>query len=173
MCAAALACAFGIAACGTHAASAGTGAPTTSTAAPGAVAARVPDGDWLQFNYDAQRTGVGPAATGINASNLRRLSARVVQLPGTVDASAIALHGVRVGGHPRDVLVVTTTYGRTLAIDADTGRRLWEYTPGDIGAYQGSWRIRRGARRSRPRRRPPIRAAPTCTQRARTGTSTS
>jgi outer membrane protein assembly factor BamB len=141
VCAAALACALGIAACGTNAASAGAPAPATSASSTGAVAARVPDGDWLQFNYDAQRTGVGPAATGINAANLRRLSARVVQLPGTVDASAIALHGVRVGGQRRDVLVMTTTYGRTLAIDADTGRRLWEYTPGDIGSYQGSAQI--------------------------------
>jgi outer membrane protein assembly factor BamB len=139
--AAALTCALALASCGTHAASTGTPAPTTASSSQGAVAARVPDGDWLQFNYDAQRTGVGPAATGIDAANLRRLSARVVQLPGTVDASAIALHGVRIGGHDRDVLIMTTTYGRTLAIDADTGQRLWEYVPGDIGSYQGSAQI--------------------------------
>ncbi|HWE33653.1 MAG TPA: PQQ-binding-like beta-propeller repeat protein [Solirubrobacteraceae bacterium] len=144
--ASALTCAIALAACGTHgsatgAAGAASAAAATAGGGGSAVAARVPDGNWLQFNYNAQRTGVGPAATGINAGNLRRLSARVVHLPGTVDGSVIALRDVRVGGRARDVLIMTTTYGRTLAIDARTGRGLWEYTPADIGSYQGSAQI--------------------------------
>jgi hypothetical protein len=137
--AAALSCVIALAACGTRAANTGTGAPATSESA--AVAAAVPDGDWPQFDYNAQRTGVGPAQTGINAGNLQRLTATVVHLPGTVDASAIALHGVRVRGRARDLIVMTATYGRTVAIDARTGRRLWEYTPSDIGSYEGSSQI--------------------------------
>jgi outer membrane protein assembly factor BamB len=108
---------------------------------PPASAAAVPEGNWTEFGYNAQRTDVGPADTGITAKNLTSLTARVVHLPGTVDSSPIELSGVRVHGRTRDVIVVTTTYGRTLALDAATGATLWSYAPSDIGSYQGSARI--------------------------------
>jgi outer membrane protein assembly factor BamB len=95
-------------------------------------------GDWPQFDYDAQRSGVGPASTGITAANLGALKLRTVALPGIADSSAIVLAGVAVAGHARDVIALTTSYGRTLAIDAETGQKLWEFTPSDIGSYQGS-----------------------------------
>jgi outer membrane protein assembly factor BamB len=101
----------------------------------------VPDGDWTEFGYNAQRTDVGPADTGITDSNLGSLKARRVSLPGTVDASPIQLHDLRVDGRTRDVIVVTTTYGRTLALDASTGKILWQFTPSDIASYQGSAQI--------------------------------
>jgi outer membrane protein assembly factor BamB len=101
-------------------------------------AVAIPSGNWPQFNYTAQREGVGPANTGINASNLSKLQRRTVKLPGTVDSSAIELHGIRIDGKARDVLVVTTSYGHTLAIDAETGKILWDFTPSDIGSYLGS-----------------------------------
>jgi len=117
---------------------------TVSDQSPGASVARardVPEADWLRFDYDAQRTGVGPAATGITAGNLHTLRLRAVKLPGTVDSSAIELTGVKVRGRTGDVIVMTTTYGRTLALDPATGQRLWEFTPRDIGSYQGSAQI--------------------------------
>ena len=43
-----------------------------------------------------------------------------------------------VRGRKRDVIVVTTTYGHTLALDPGSGRRLWEFTPADIHSYLGS-----------------------------------
>jgi outer membrane protein assembly factor BamB len=139
--AAALACALGLAACGTQAANTGTLAPAGTSSSAGAVAAKVPDGDWLQFNHDAQRTGVGPAQTGITAGDLGRLSLRLVHLDGTVDASVIQLHDVNVRGRRRDVLIMTTTYGRTIALDASSGKTLWEYVPADIGSYEGSAQV--------------------------------
>jgi outer membrane protein assembly factor BamB len=119
------------------------GGSGAATAGQGPIgdAAQVPDGDWLQFNYDAQRTGVGPVATGITAGNVRHLRRQIVDLPGTVDSSVIALHDVTVDGHARDVLIMTTTYGRTIALDASNGRRLWAFTPSGIGSYQGSPQI--------------------------------
>jgi outer membrane protein assembly factor BamB len=114
-----------------------TTAPMPSTR-PARAASAVPDGDWPQFNYTAQRSGVGPAATGITAGDLSKLQLRTVKLPGTADSSAIQLHGIRIDGRARDVLVLTTSYGHTLAIDAATGRTLWEFTPSDVGSYQGS-----------------------------------
>lgn len=98
-------------------------------------------GDWPQFNYTAQRQGVGPAETGITAANLSRLRLRTVTVPGTADSSAIELHAVKIDGRIRDVVILTTSYGRTLAIDAGTGQKLWEFTPSDIGSYQGSPQI--------------------------------
>jgi hypothetical protein len=104
-------------------------------------AARVPDGDWTRFDFNAARTGVGPAQTGITPGNLSSLQTRVVHLPGTVDASAIQLHGVKVGGQARDVVIVTTSYGRTLALAAGSGKVLWRYAPADISSYQGGPQI--------------------------------
>ncbi|MGA2929403.1 MAG: PQQ-binding-like beta-propeller repeat protein [Solirubrobacteraceae bacterium] len=153
----ALACAATATACGSHGASTSTRqssgtrspatAPATGTAAespsraPAAPAAAVPDGDWSTFDYDAQRSGLGPAATGITAGDLHALRRRVVHIDGTVDASAIQMHAVVVGGRRRDVIVVTTIYGQTIALDPGSGQKLWEYTPSDIGSYRGSAQV--------------------------------
>jgi outer membrane protein assembly factor BamB len=102
---------------------------------------RAPGADWPTFDYDAARSGVGPARTGIAAGNLGELGVRVVHLGGTVDAAPIELHGIVVRGRRRDVVVVTTTYGRTIAVDPGTGQHLWQFTPGDIRAYAGSAQV--------------------------------
>ncbi len=138
-------CALAVAACGR-----GSAADTVSTpsggagatgSALGAGSARVVGADWPRFNFDAQRSGVGPANTGITAGNVGTLARRRVQLDGTVDSSPVELHAVRVRGRVRDVVIVTTTYGRTVAIDPRTGGRLWEFVPPDIRSYEGSYRI--------------------------------
>jgi hypothetical protein len=64
-----------------------------------------------------------------------------VHLDGTVDSSAIYLHGVRVHGGLRDTFFVTTTYGKTEAIDASTGRLLWRFTPPAYARLAGSAQI--------------------------------
>jgi PQQ-like domain len=128
-----------IAGCGGQTASIDPSAvPTKATLAKTKIPAPV---DWPRFDFDAQRSGVGPAAVGLGPHNVGALRLRKVKLPGTVDSSAIALHGVVVRGHRHDVLVMTTTYGRTLALDLHTARRLWQFTPSDIHAYQGSAQI--------------------------------
>jgi len=133
-------CAAALAGCGgSGPAIVGPGADSSSEYSSASVArAEVPESDWLRFDYDAQRNGVGPAATGITARNVKHLRLRTVRLPGTVDSSAIELAGVTVRGRKRDVIVVTTTYGHTLALDPGSGRRLWEFTPADIHSYLGS-----------------------------------
>jgi outer membrane protein assembly factor BamB len=118
----------------TRTASAGSTAAGSSRSARTAAAAA---GDWPQFGYSDQRSNDGPARTGITSATLKDLERRIVQLPGTVDSSAIELNAA-VKGRVRDVIVVTTSYGRTLAINARTGATLWEYTPSDIGSYAGS-----------------------------------
>ena len=128
-----IACAILLVACGGHA----IGASDPVTAAT----ASVPPGDWTTFGYTAQRSGAGPADIGITARNAGRLKTRVVHIDGTVDASAIELHAVRVRGRARDVIVVTTTYGKTIAIDPGTGQRLWEYTPRSYHSVAGGSQI--------------------------------
>src|SRR6266540_5386176 len=87
--------------------------------------------DWTSFGYDAARHNSGPAATGITAANVGGLAHERVQLDGTVDSSPIYLRAVRVGTARHDVFIVTTSYGRTLAVDADSGAVLWRFTPAD------------------------------------------
>ena len=105
-------------------------------------AAAVAPGDWLRFDYDAQRSGVYPSSTGIDRSDLGRLQRRVVRLSGVADSSAVELHGVLAGGRVRDLIFVTTTYGKTIAIDPTTGATVWRYVPRDIAAYLGSSQIK-------------------------------
>jgi outer membrane protein assembly factor BamB len=137
-------CAIIVAGCGRtgESVSSAEGSPAVRAAATAAAARTfVPESDWLRFNFNAERSGVGPATTGITARDVRALQLRTVSLPGTVDSSAIELHAVDVDGRVGDVIVMTTTYGRTIALDPGTGRQLWEFTPGDIGSYQGSAQI--------------------------------
>lgn len=97
--------------------------------------------DWPGFGFDAARHNVGAASTGITASNLRRLDRLEVPLDGTIDSSPIYLRGVVVGGKTHNVFFITTTYGRTEAIDADSGKLLWRYEPPTYSSYAGSPQI--------------------------------
>jgi hypothetical protein len=97
--------------------------------------------DWPEFGYVPSRQNVGPAKTGITASNVARLHRRTIQLDGTVDSSPIYLGGATIHGAKHDTIVVTTTYGRTEAIDAKTGKVLWRYVPSTYGSYAGSAQI--------------------------------
>ncbi len=105
------------------------------------VAATSGTADWTRFGYDAARTSAGPASTGITAGTLAKLRRQQVRLDGTVDSSAIFLQDVTVKGRQHDVLVVTTTYGRTEALDAPNGKVLWRFTPSSYGALAGSAQI--------------------------------
>lgn len=97
--------------------------------------------DWPMFGWDVGRSSAPTLPMGIDAGNLHALQRQQVRIDGTVDASAIYLHGVTVKGAMHDVFFVTTTYGRTLAIDADTGAVLWEFTPSSYDRVKGSYRI--------------------------------
>ena len=137
-----VACAVTLAACG--------GSARASLTAPTAPAASIPTAhataseplqDWPEFGLDAQRSDATEAASGITAANVAHLAHVSVSLPGTVDSSPIYLHGVAVAGSTRNVIVVTTTYGRTIAIDAADGRTLWTFTPPGYNGWAGSAQI--------------------------------
>jgi outer membrane protein assembly factor BamB len=120
-----------------------TPAATTSVAPdPTAAATRSASGDWTRFGYDAQRTGVAPS--GPSASAVAGLSARTVDLPGTVDSSPILVGGT---------LVVTTTYGITLGLDPASGAQKWRFTPGSYSSLKGSSQITTASPVADPSRR--------------------
>jgi hypothetical protein len=98
-------------------------------------------GDWPRYGFDVGRSNSAPSATGITAKNVARLVRQQVEMGGTVDSSPIYLRGVVAGGARRDVFVVATTYGLTVAVDADTGRALWRFRPASLAALQGSPQI--------------------------------
>jgi putative pyrroloquinoline-quinone binding quinoprotein len=97
--------------------------------------------DWPEFGLDPQRSDASDSATAITAANVAHLRRVSVALPGTVDSSPIYLHAVRVGGVSRNVVITTTTYGRTVAIDATTARMLWTFTPPGYGGWAASAQI--------------------------------
>lgn len=104
-------------------------------------APRAGGADWTRFGWNAVRTNAPTFSTGITAANVRSLHRQQVQLDGTVDASPIYLHGVQVGGATHDVFFVTTTYGRTEAVDAADGTVLWRFSPPGYASWAGSARI--------------------------------
>jgi hypothetical protein len=97
--------------------------------------------DWPEFGLNPQRSDVSPLSTGITAADLARLHRVTVDLPDTVDSSPIYLHQASVAGAAHSVVVVTTTYGKTLALDATSGRILWTFTPVGYSRWAGSAQI--------------------------------
>jgi hypothetical protein len=111
-------------------------------AATGAPATAAPAGhDWTRFGVDAARANAMPAGSGISVASLSRLRRQQVALPGTADSSAVYASGVTVGTAKHDVFVVTTTYGRTVAIDAGSGHTLWTFTPPGYASWAGTAQI--------------------------------
>jgi outer membrane protein assembly factor BamB len=97
--------------------------------------------DWPQFGYNAASPSASPAGTGIGASNIASLSRRQVNLGGTADASVIYLHGANIAGSLHDAFFVTTSYGKTIAIDADSGAAMWQFTPAAYSSLVGTAQV--------------------------------
>jgi outer membrane protein assembly factor BamB len=97
--------------------------------------------NWLEFGLDPQRSNATDLSTGITAANVGHLHLLTVALPGTADNSAIYLHQALVEGARHDVAVVTTDYGITVALDADSGAILWRFVPRGIASWRGSAQI--------------------------------
>jgi hypothetical protein len=111
---------------------------TSTTASAGASAQLL---DWPEFGLDPQRSDVSESSTGITTANVHQLQGMQIHLPGTVDSSPIYLHGVSVAGQTRNVIVLTTTYGKTIALDASSGKTLWTFTPAGYRSWAGTAQI--------------------------------
>lgn len=144
----AAACALLLGGCLSACGSGVTAAISTPSAAPGSIPEPAPARaaaaallDWPEFGLNPQRWNTTELSTGITRANVRSLRRITVPLPGTVDSSPIYLHGVSVRGRTLDAVFVTTTYGRTLAIDAGTGQILWTFTPAGYSSWAGTAQI--------------------------------
>jgi outer membrane protein assembly factor BamB len=158
-----LVCALVAAGCGHQMSTTSTATVRTGAAAspgPTATAARVPTGDWARFGDNPQATGVGPADTGITAADVGRLRLRAVTIDGVADSAPVELHAVRVGRSRPDLIAVTTSYGRTVAIDAATGRRLWEFIPTGVNSTPGNPQVTTASPAADPNRRSIYAASP-------------
>ena len=91
----------------------------------------VPAGsDWLQFGFDAARSGVNPDDKALSPANVGALTKLwQARLPDVADSSPILLHALPFSSGPRDVLYLTTRDGRLLALDADDGALIWSQQP--------------------------------------------
>jgi hypothetical protein len=118
------------------------------------------EADWPQFGWGAASSGVSQAKSGITSSNIGTLTRHQILIDGTVDASAIYLHDVPVNGSTHDVFFVTTTYGKTIAIDANSDIILWEYTPPTHNSWAGSAQITTSTPAADPDRQHIYAAAP-------------
>lgn len=94
--------------------------------------------DWPRFGWDLDSSSAPSGSTGITAANVASLSRRQIKLDGTVDATVIYLHGASIKGAPHNAFFMTTTYGKTIALDADSGAVLWEYTPKEYSSWEGT-----------------------------------
>ena len=97
--------------------------------------------DWTEFGLNPQRSDVSLLSTGITAANVAHLRRVTVSLPGTVDSSPVYLHAASIAGGVHETIVVSTTYGKTLALDATSGRILWTFTPPGYSAWAGGAQI--------------------------------
>jgi hypothetical protein len=132
-----------LAACGSSA-PADISTPTASTSAIPSPARTAAGGrllDWPEFGLNPQRGDSSEQPTGITAANVMHLSRATVQLAGTVDSSPIYLHSASVDGAAHDTIVVTTTYGKTIALDANSAQVLWTFTPPGYSHWAGSAQI--------------------------------
>jgi hypothetical protein len=133
-----------LAACGgssgtAKSAASATVATDTAPSAESAPVSAARRGDWTRFGYDAARTNHAPR--GLSAGEIAGLSERRVQLPGTVDSSPIYFSRARVRGRTRALVVMTTTYGKTIGVAADSGAVLWTFTPSSYSKLAGSAQI--------------------------------
>ncbi len=96
--------------------------------------------DWPTFGGNNARLNSNTAPTKITAANVGSVVRQQVQVSAPIDAGLIYLKGVQVNGAARDVFFGTTNLGRTVAIDANEGKVLWEYaSPGfdETAAFVG------------------------------------
>ena len=136
----ALAICAAITACGS--APADVAPPTApASAIPTSAAASARLLNWPEFGLDPQRSDATSLSTGITPANVAHLRRVAVSLPGTVDSSPVYVHQASVAGGPHNAVIVTTSYGKTLAIDADSGRVLWTFTPRGYSGWAGTSQI--------------------------------
>jgi hypothetical protein len=113
------------------------GAMAASGALALALSATALADDWTRYGYDAQRSNFAPGETGITAANVRTLQRKQLNVEGTVDSSPLYLRALDTLAGSKDAFIVQTTYGKVLALEANTGDVIWRYIPQGISKWEG------------------------------------
>src|SRR5437667_5690107 len=95
----------------------------------GGAPAQTSNADWPTFGGDNTRTNANMAPTRITAANVGTMIRQQVTISAPIDAGLIYLRGVQINGAAHDTFFGTTNLGRTVAIDANDGKILWEFVP--------------------------------------------
>jgi outer membrane protein assembly factor BamB len=85
--------------------------------------------DVTTYHFDGARTGLNPNETTLTTSNVASATfglIRSLPVDGHVDAQALYLSGVTIGGQSHDVVYAASEHGSVYAFDADTGAQLWK-----------------------------------------------
>jgi outer membrane protein assembly factor BamB len=85
------------------------------------------------FGVEPGRSNVYEGPTGITRGNVGRLERHQLTLPGTADSSPISL--------PSGLLVLTTSYGKAVAVDPERAEIRWTFVPTGIESWEGSSQI--------------------------------
>src|SRR5450631_248466 len=89
--------------------------------------------DWLQFGGNPQHSGNNTAEIILTPSNVASLVQKYqANLPAIADGAPVFLEAVSTPSGVKNLLFVTTTDGRIIALDAQTGATAWshQYGPG-------------------------------------------
>ena len=101
-----------------------------------------PAADWLRFDFDAQRSGVGPAPPASPRTTSARCGCAGSTSPGPSTPRRSSCTGSSWAVRGATCWSMTTTYGRTLALDPRTRRgSCGSSRRRDIGSYEGSAQI--------------------------------
>ncbi len=97
--------------------------------------------NWLQFNGDPQHSGNNTSESFLTPANVSQLAQLFqVSLPAVADGAPAYLSSVPTPQGLKFLLYLTTTDGRILALDAQTGATVWshQYGPGSCKINKGS-----------------------------------
>jgi outer membrane protein assembly factor BamB len=90
--------------------------------------------DWLQFNGDPWHSGNNRMETAISVSTVGSLHLLFqTSLAGIADSSPVYLSNVSTPSGQHDLIFATTSAGKILALDAQTGTLLWSKQYGPAG----------------------------------------
>ncbi len=103
-----------------------------------ATSAQVAGYNWLQYGGDARHASNNTLEKQISAQSVSRLTRRFqVSFPGGGSRTApVVVTAVSTSSGVRDLLLLTTTGGMILALDAHTGASVWSHSHGGNG---GTW----------------------------------
>jgi len=91
--------------------------------------------DWLQFGFDPSHSGVNPYEAQLSAANVAQTKLLYsLQLPGLADGAPVFLSRVDTPVGQRDLLFLTLSDGRLIALSASDGTLLWSQYPSDTNA---------------------------------------